>query len=255
VSYSVVIPARYGSTRLPAKALREICGKPLIQHVYERVTDSAAQRIIIATDDERIATVARKFGAQVEMTSTHCTSGTERIAEVARRCQWNDDHIVVNVQGDEPLIPYAIIDQVGENLRRHTTAHVATLSAPICDVADLFDPNIVKVVSDALGYALYFSRAPIPWCRDDFSRSREHLPSGINFQRHIGLYAYRCGFLASYVVAEPCALEVAESLEQLRVLWHGGKIHVATASQTPGPGVDTPEDLARVAALMQASTQ
>ncbi|MEK6748174.1 MAG: 3-deoxy-manno-octulosonate cytidylyltransferase [Pseudomonadota bacterium] len=250
MSYSVVIPARYGSTRLPAKALQDICGKSLIQRVYERASLSSAQQVIIATDDERIASEARQFGADVELTAMDCVSGTVRVAEVVKRRGWADDHIVVNVQGDEPLIPPAIIDQAQHNLAQRPLAQVATLSAPIAHAHDLFDPNVVKVVCDAEGYALYFSRAPIPWCRDAFALARDRLPTQIEFQRHVGLYAYRCGFLTRYAGSAPCGLENAESLEQLRVLWHGGKIHVATACQAPGIGVDTPEDLAKVRATL-----
>jgi 3-deoxy-manno-octulosonate cytidylyltransferase (CMP-KDO synthetase) len=248
MNFKVVIPARYASTRLPGKPLLEIAGKPMVQHVYQRALDSGADEVVIATDDERIAQSARGFGAEVCMTSTEHRSGTDRIEEVVRTHGWPEDTIVVNLQGDEPSMPAILVEQVARDMNEHSEAVVTTLSTPITEREVLFDPHVVKVVTDAFGYALYFSRAPIPWHRDEFVHPERPLPQGGGFARHIGLYAYRAGFLEHYVNWPPAPIEVAESLEQLRVLWHGGRIHVSTAAEQPGHGVDTKEDLVRVAA-------
>jgi 3-deoxy-manno-octulosonate cytidylyltransferase (CMP-KDO synthetase) len=250
--FKVVIPARYASTRLPAKPLADIAGKPLVQHVYERALASAAADVLIATDDERIASVCRGFGAQVVLTRGDHRSGTDRIAEVIAVHGWPDDTIVVNLQGDEPCMPPVLIDQVALDLGGHETVGVTTIAHPITEVETLFDPHAVKVVTDADGYALYFSRAPVPWHREQFSKGREVLPTGVRFLRHIGLYAYRTAFLERFVTWEPAPLELTESLEQLRVLWHGGRIHLTLAQQEPGPGVDTAADIERVAAFLSA---
>ncbi len=252
MSFIVVIPSRHDSIRLPGKPLREIAGRPMIEHVWRRASGSRARAIVIATDDERIARVAGGFGARVCMTDSAHPSGTDRIAEVARRLELNDDQILVNLQGDEPLMPPALIDQVADDLVRHPDASIATLCEPIEDPAALFDTNVVKVVTDGAGYALYFSRAPVPWSRNDFDAGRSAVPAGGGHQRHVGLYAYRAGFLRRFVEWGPCSLERMESLEQLRALWHGGRIHVDTACVPPGHGVDTEDDLAR-AALALAS--
>ncbi len=246
MDFKVVIPARYASSRLPGKPLREIAGKPMIQHVYERGCASGAGEVVIATDEQQIMDRATEFEAPVYLTASTHRSGTERIAEVAERLGWSDDTIVVNLQGDEPTMPPALIRQVAADMERHPRAGVTTLSTPIDDRAILFDPHVVKVVLDAEGYALYFSRAPIPWHRDEFLQDDRPLPSGVGFQRHIGLYAYRVGYLKQYVGWEVAPIEQAESLEQLRVLWHGGAIHVSEASEIPGHGVDTETDLAAV---------
>jgi len=246
----VVIPARYASSRLPGKPLQEIAGKPMVRHVWEQACKSAAQRVVIATDDERIVAACRAFGAEVLLTRADHTSGTDRLAEVATQLGLTDDAIVVNVQGDEPLIPPVIIDQVAGNLAAHPEAGIATLAEPIEDVASLFNANVVKVVSDLDGLALTFSRAPLPWARDAFAVSREQLPDGIPYRRHIGIYAYRARFLFDFVAWGPCWLESAESLEQLRALWHGVRIHVGDALEAPPTGVDTPEDLQRVRLLL-----
>ena len=245
LAFKVVIPARYASTRLPGKPLLILAGKPMLQYVYEQSLESGAADVTIATDDERIVQAAEGFGATVCMTATTHTSGTERLAEVATTLGWNDDDIVVNVQGDEPLIPAALIHQVAEGLARHDTAPVATLAYPIHSSEEETDAHIVKVVLDKQGYALYFSRAPIPYHRDvaTIGALGEAL-------RHIGLYAYRAGFLKHYADLEPSPLESVEKLEQLRVLWHGMKIHVGIAAEIPGHGVDTQEDLQRVEALL-----
>lgn len=249
--FKVVIPARYGSSRLPGKPLRILAGAPMVEHVYRRARESGADRIVIATDDERIETVARGFGAEVVMTSTAHPSGTDRLAEVVDKLGWEDAAIIVNLQGDEPLMPPALLQQVAANLAAHPDAAIATLATPINEAAELFDPNVVKVVCDAQGYAMYFSRAPIPWARDRFAASRDELPSDIAFRRHLGMYAYRARFLRSYRGLSPAPLESTEMLEQLRALWHGSKIHVADAVAQPGPGVDVEADAERVAALLQ----
>jgi 3-deoxy-manno-octulosonate cytidylyltransferase (CMP-KDO synthetase) len=245
LAFKVVIPARYASTRLPGKPLLMLAGKPMLQYVYERALESGAGDVIVATDDERIMQAAKSFGAAVCMTATTHNSGTERLAEVATTLGWKDDDILVNVQGDEPLIPATLIRQVAEGLARHDVAPVATLAYPIHSAEEEADSHIVKVVIDKEGYALYFSRAPIPYHRDESTIGMvgEAL-------RHIGLYAYRAGFLKHYAELEASPLESVEKLEQLRVLWHGMKIHVGIAADMPGHGVDTLEDLRRVDELL-----
>ncbi len=246
MDYKVVIPARYASTRLPGKPLLDIGGKSMIQRVYENACESKASSVVIATDDQRIQEAAAGFGAQVCMTADTHRSGTDRIAEVVRTMGWSDDSIVVNIQGDEPTMPPSLADQVAQDMENHARADITTLSTPIREREQLFDPNVVKVVTDAAGYALYFSRAPIPWHRDEFANQSNSLPQDANFARHIGLYAYRAGYLEKYINLPPSALEQAESLEQLRVLSHGGCIHVSVAEQEPGHGIDTEDDLERV---------
>ncbi|WP_368212550.1 3-deoxy-manno-octulosonate cytidylyltransferase [Aeromonas sp. s10] len=251
MSFVVVIPARYASTRLPGKPLADIHGKPMVQHVVEKALQSGADRVIVATDDERVqqalAPFAAAAGFEVCMTSADHQSGTERLAEVCRHYGFAADTIIVNVQGDEPLIPPVIIRQVADNLAA-ASAPMATLSVPIRDAEEAFNPNAVKVVTDREGYALYFSRASIPWDRDRFAQSREQI--GDHYQRHIGIYAYRAGFIQRYVDWAPSVLEQVEALEQLRVLWYGEKIHVAQALQAPPVGVDTQADLDKVRALL-----
>jgi 3-deoxy-manno-octulosonate cytidylyltransferase (CMP-KDO synthetase) len=241
--FVVVIPARYASTRLPAKALRDIHGKPMIQHVYERGTESAATEVVIATDDERIADAAEAFGARVCMTGDQHQSGTERIAEVADLLDWPDDQIVVNLQGDEPTMPASIIDQCAA-LLNNATADIATLASPFLAQDDFLNPNCVKVVRDANDHAIYFSRAAIPYPRDTGSEERA---AGAALHHH-GIYAYRCGVLRQFVAANPTELEVCEQLEQLRALSLGMTIAVGIPSERPGAGVDTEDDLQRVAA-------
>lgn len=250
MDFVVVIPARYASSRLPGKPLQEIAGKPMIQHVWEQAQKSSARRVVVATDDARIVAACQAFGAEVLLTAATHNSGTDRLAEVASQLGLPGEAIVVNVQGDEPLIPPAIIDQVAANLAANPQAGIATLAEPIEDAAQLFNPNVVKVVSDASGLALTFSRAPLPWARDVFATGRDSLPAGMPFRRHIGIYAYRAGFLHDFVAWGPCWLEDAECLEQLRALWHGVRIHVADALEAPPAGVDTPQDLQRVRQLL-----
>ncbi len=252
VPFRVVIPARYASSRLPGKPLLDIAGKPMIQWVYERAVASGAADVVIATDDERIRSAAEGFGARVCMTSPHHQSGTDRLAETAAQLGCSDEEIIVNVQGDEPLMPPENVRQVAENLAAHPDAPMATLCERIRDAAELFDPHAVKVVFDRAGYALYFSRAAIPWDRDAFSVTTAELPARSDHYRHIGIYAYRAGFLRTYVEWAPCPLEQMESLEQLRVLWQGERIHVAPARVHPPAGVDTERDLERVRARLSS---
>ncbi|MEQ1975143.1 MULTISPECIES: 3-deoxy-manno-octulosonate cytidylyltransferase [unclassified Xenorhabdus] len=241
--FTVIIPARFSSTRLPGKPLADIHGKPMIVRVMERAIRSGADRVIVATDNQDVFDAVIAAGGEACMTRENHHSGTERLAEVIDKYQFADDEIIVNVQGDEPLIPEQIIRQVADNLAG-SDAGMATLAVPIQDAEEAFNPNAVKVVMDSQGYALYFSRATIPWERDRFMQSTETI--GEYFLRHIGIYAYRAGFIRRYIQWAPSPLESIEMLEQLRVLWYGEKIHVAKALQAPGAGVDTPEDLETV---------
>lgn len=238
--FTVIIPARYASTRLPGKPLADIHGKPMVVRVMEQALKSGASRVIVATDNRDVAAAVIEAGGEACMTDPNHQSGTERLAEVIDTYGFSDDEIIVNVQGDEPLIPPEIISQVARNLQ-NSKAQMGTLAVPIHDAQEAFNPNTVKVVTDHEGYALYFSRATIPWDRDKFSLSQETI--GDHFLRHIGIYAYRSGFIRRYITWEASPLEKIEMLEQLRVLWYGEKIHVAVAEKTPGAGVDTPEDL------------
>ncbi|MGB5631131.1 MAG: 3-deoxy-manno-octulosonate cytidylyltransferase [Woeseiaceae bacterium] len=241
--FVVVIPARYASTRLPAKALREINGKPMLQHVYERGLESAATEVVIATDDERIAEAAEAFGATVCMTGDQHQSGTERIAEVADLLDWPDDQVVVNLQGDEPTMPAVLIDECAA-LLADASADIATLASPFLSQDDFRNPNCVKVIRDVHAHAIYFSRATVPFPRDEGSDDRAAHAA----LHHHGIYAYRCGVLRQFVAAEPSELEVCEQLEQLRALSLGMTIAVGIPSERPGAGVDTENDLQRAAA-------
>lgn len=243
MSYTIVIPSRYGSSRLPGKPLMDIAGKPMVQHVWDRARQSDAARIIIATDDQRIFDVASGFGAEVCMTATTHDSGTDRLQEVAEQLELDNEHIIVNVQGDEPLIPTAVINQVAANLATASGASMATLCEPICGAGELMDPNAVKVVADAKGMALYFSRAPIPFPRDLLLVAENKLPTSHSWFRHIGIYAYRVEFLHQYVSWNPAPLEQLEKLEQLRAMYYGARIHVQQALETVPGGVDTQLDL------------
>lgn len=251
MNFKVVIPARYGATRLPGKPLRRLLGKPLVQYVYENAVASGADEVVIATDDERIREAAEGFGAAVCMTSAQHRSGTERIAEVAERNRYAADDIVVNLQGDEPLVPPVLIRQVAEDLAAHPDAGIATLCARLTEAQQLFNPHVVKVVMDRQGYALYFSRAAIPWDRDGFAAGLAQANPQAAYYRHIGLYAYRAGFLRDYVNQSPCDAEQLESLEQLRALWYGHRIHVAEAMAETVAGVDTEEDFVRVEEILR----
>jgi 3-deoxy-manno-octulosonate cytidylyltransferase (CMP-KDO synthetase) len=251
VRFKVVIPARYGSTRLPGKPLLDIAGKPMIAHVCERAQEADADEVIVATDDERILQAVMALGIKAVMTRTDHQSGTERIAEVARLCGWAGDEIIVNLQGDEPLIPPAYIREAAEALSGQQQAGIATLAAKITDPEEIFNPNAVKVVLNHAGYALYFSRAPIPWDRDAFAQSNR-VPSGkLPYLRHIGMYAYTVDFLYRYCLWDASLLESVESLEQLRILWHGEAVRVHIVDKTPAAGVDTQEDLIRVEQVLR----
>jgi 3-deoxy-manno-octulosonate cytidylyltransferase (CMP-KDO synthetase) len=248
--FKVVIPARFASTRLPGKPLLDIGGRPMVLHVVERALESGADEVWVATDHQGIADAVRASGHQVCMTSPEHPSGTDRIAEVASQRGWGDDEIVVNVQGDEPLIEPSLIRAVAQHLHDHPGAAISTACHAIHDCADLFNQNVVKVVTDRDGHALYFSRAPIPWARDAFAVAQENFPTGLPAYRHIGIYAYRTAFLKIYKQLQPAAIEQFEALEQLRALWHGYRIVVAVVEQAPVAGVDTEEDLQRVRRLL-----
>ena len=252
LGFKVVIPARYASTRLPGKPLLEIAGEPMIAHVCRRALAAKAEQVVVATDDQRIFDAVNQLGIQAVMTGVHHQSGTERIAEVAERLGWQAQDIVVNLQGDEPLIPPAYINDVAQALAEQQLAGIATLAARIKDPQEIFNPHAVKVVLDKQQYALYFSRAAIPWVRAVFP---DNLPAYAAFTgthlRHIGIYAYTVGFLQDYCRWPASELESVEALEQLRILWQGEKIRVAIVPETPEAGVDTEEDLIRVSRRLQ----
>ena len=251
----IVVPARYASTRLPGKPLVDIGGKPMVVRVVEAVAAVAGDGIWVATDDERVARAVLDAGLQAVMTRADHPSGTDRIAEVAARLGWPEDDIVVNVQGDEPLLDPALVARVAAALAADPVAAMATAAHPMHDAAEFFNPNVVKVVCDRQGRAHYFSRAPIPWARDAFALGRDRLPGGFAPLRHIGLYAYRVAFLRQYAGLAPAPTEQWESLEQLRALWHGFPIRVVEWAAAPAPGVDTAEDLQRVRAIYAEKCQ
>lgn len=247
-AFKVVIPARHASTRLPGKPLLDIAGKPMVVRVAELAYASGAEEVCVATDHAEIAAVVAQHGYEVMLTRTDHASGTDRIAEVAQQRGWTDDAIVVNVQGDEPLIAPALIQEVAQNLAGHPAAAIATAAHPLHDMASMMNPNVVKVVLDKNGYALYFSRAPIPYARDAYA-AQAAMPEQLPAYRHIGIYAYRTAFLRSYASLPPAGIETYEALEQLRALWHGYRISVAISESAPAAGVDTPDDLQRVREL------
>ena len=234
--FVVVIPARYASVRFPGKPLADIGGKPMIAHVVDRAKESGAAEVVVATDDERIAKAVTSYGCEVSMTRTDHATGTDRIAEVVAQRGWDDETIVVNAQGDEPLMPSPLIRTVAQALREHEEASIATACHPINDIDEFLDTNAVKVVVDEAGYALYFSRAPIPWPRDAFADKQSLLPDRLQALRHIGIYAYRCEFLRKYATLEPVSIERFESLEQLRAMAHGYRIAVTVSEKAPPPG-------------------
>jgi 3-deoxy-manno-octulosonate cytidylyltransferase (CMP-KDO synthetase) len=252
VAFTVLIPARYSSTRLAGKPLLDIVGKPMVVRVAERAHASGADRVVIATDDERIRVAASQHGIEAVLTRGEHATGTDRLAEAAVQLGLDDRAIVVNVQGDEPLLEPILIRGVADELGTHPDASIATACHRIEDPDEGFNPNVVKVVLDCAGYALYFSRATIPWARDAFAASRHELPLDLPLYRHYGLYAYRVGFLRQYPSLAPAQIERFEALEQLRALWHGYRIAVRVTQGTPAPGVDTQEDLDRVRALYAA---
>ncbi|WP_428354135.1 3-deoxy-manno-octulosonate cytidylyltransferase [Methyloprofundus sp.] len=244
--FKVVIPARYGSSRLQGKPLIKIANKAMVLHVCDRAREAGAEQIVVATDDARILQVVKNYGFEAVMTSDAHESGTERLAEVADIYKWNKEAIIVNLQGDEPLIPAEYIALAANSLAQQKTAEIATLAAEIVHAEEVFNPHAVKVVVDKNQYALYFSRAAIPWDRDGFQALDEVSLRKNSYLRHIGMYAYRVGFLQRYVGWETSALEKVEMLEQLRILWEGEKILVAEVDTAPEAGVDTEEDLFRV---------
>ncbi|HLX28183.1 MAG TPA: 3-deoxy-manno-octulosonate cytidylyltransferase [Casimicrobiaceae bacterium] len=248
--FCVLVPARYGSSRLPGKALADLAGKPMVVRVALRARESGASRVVIATDDRRIADAAQSHGVEAIMTRADHASGTDRLAEAAVMLSLPDDEIVVNVQGDEPLLDPALIRRVAALIAGSHEAAVATACDPIARIEEALNPNVVKVTLDARGYALYFSRAPIPYAREDFAADPPRMPPGLPIYRHCGLYAYRVAFLRAFPALMPAPIERFEALEQLRVLWHGHRIVVEIVEGAPTPGVDTPEDLARVRALL-----
>jgi 3-deoxy-manno-octulosonate cytidylyltransferase (CMP-KDO synthetase) len=261
MSFKVIIPARYQSTRLPGKPLLDIAGKPMIQRVYESACKSSASEVIVATDDNRIVEACSNFGAKICLTASTHQSGTDRLQEVVEQLSLQEDEIIVNVQGDEPLIAPELINQVANNLAITPWASMASLCELMNDIESVLNPNNVKVVFNKLGEALYFSRAPIPWHRDastitEFKNNKVVYKftnefKAANYYRHIGIYAYRTQFLNSFVTWTPAQLEVLESLEQLRALANGNKIHMALACQVVAPGIDTQEDLDKVRQLFQ----
>lgn len=246
VDFKIVIPARHASTRLPGKPLLDIAGRPMVAHVCEAALAAGASEVVLATDDARIAEAVADLPVKAVMTREDHNSGTERITEAAALMGWADDTIVVNLQGDEPLIPPDLKRRLAVLLAQQDVAEVATLAAPIHSREELFNPNAVKVVLDKDGHALYFSRAPIPWHRDRFTDPAAPIATDFPWYRHIGIYAYSVGFLRRYVAWEPSLLEAIESLEQLRILWMGEKILVLPVDSAPEAGVDTHEDLQRV---------
>jgi 3-deoxy-manno-octulosonate cytidylyltransferase (CMP-KDO synthetase) len=251
--FTVLIPARYSSTRLPGKPLSDIAGAPMVVRVAERARECGAHRVVVATDDARIVEAVHAHGFQAVMTRADHPTGTDRLAEAANLLGLADDAIVVNVQGDEPLLEPALMREVADTLSSHGDASIATACHPIEDPSEAFNPNVVKVVLDRQGYALYFSRATIPWARDAFAGGARAVPPELPLYRHYGLYAYRVAFLRQYPTLAPAPIERFEALEQLRALWHGHRIVVSITRGTPAPGVDTEEDLERVRAVYTAA--
>jgi len=250
-AYHIVIPARLASERLPGKVLLDLAGLPMLQHVWQRANESSAQSVVIATDDNSIAEAANAFGAQSVMTSTEHQSGSDRIAECALKLGWPDDHLVVNLQADEPLMPAACLNQVAALLESRGDCEVASLYWPITEASEVNNPNAVKVVTDADGRALYFSRAAIPFARG-FTDTAQAMNAGVVWKRHLGLYAYRLAALRRYTASAPTPLETAERLEQLRIMEQGGRIAMAMACEFIPAGIDTPDDLERVRDLIQS---
>ena len=250
MKFTVVIPARYASSRLPGKPLLDLGGKAMVLRVADQAHKSGASEVIVATDHPEIARVVTAHGYDVVMTRADHASGTDRLAEVAALRRFRPRRIVVNVQGDEPLIAPALIRRVAESLDAHAEAQIATAAHPLRSFTELANPNVVKVVLDLAGYALYFSRAPIPFARDAFAHGIRALPRGLPVYRHVGLYAYRAQFLRDFTQLAPAAIERFEALEQLRALAHGYRISVVMVSTAPAPGIDTPADVKRIRALL-----
>lgn len=247
MSFKVYIPARYASTRLPGKLLADLGGKPVIQHTFERAVASGAAAVVVATDDERIATVAEAFGAAVVMTASDLASGSDRVAAAATATDESETTVIVNLQGDEPAMPASVIGQVAAAVEAGGV-DIATVCEPL-EASQVFDPNVVKVTRADTDRALYFSRAPIPWDRERFGDPLP-TPALVRYRRHVGIYAYRFSFLKKFVAWSPTVLEQTEALEQLRALEHGASIAVPDALEACGVGIDTPEDLARARELL-----
>ncbi|MGZ8228068.1 MAG: 3-deoxy-manno-octulosonate cytidylyltransferase [Burkholderiales bacterium] len=248
MKFTVIIPARYGSSRFPGKPLAELAGRPMVVHVAERARESGASEVIVATDHAGIESVVRSAGYDVVMTRSDHASGTDRLGEVITRRRFDGHRIVVNVQGDEPLVAPALIRRVAESLSAHEHASIATACHPIATAADVVNPNVVKVVLDREGYALYFSRAPIPFARDAYAKGVKAVPKGLPVYRHLGIYAYRVSFLREFRRLKPAPIEQFEALEQLRALYAGYRVSVTITRSAPHAGVDTPADLARAQA-------
>jgi len=244
--FTAIIPARHASTRLPGKPLIDFGGRPMVVRVAEQAAKSGAQQVVVATDDERVRVACEAHGVAVVMTSPEHASGTDRLAEAAAALRLDEQAMVVNVQGDEPLIPPQLIADLAATLAAEPGTAMATVCHPIIALEEVANPNVVKVVLDASGHALYFSRATIPWARDAFAKGITAIPAGLPIYRHVGLYAYRAGFLQRFTCLAPAPIEQFESLEQLRVLWHGERIRVLVVAEAPPGGVDTPEDVERV---------
>ena len=258
MSFTVIIPARFASTRLPGKLLLDLAGKPVIQHVYERALQSGAEQVIVATDEQKIVDAVKQFSGEVVLTTQEHQSGTDRIAEAAAYHKLLDETVIVNVQGDEPMISPEEIQQVANDLEHHSDASIATLRALIDNTQDVFNPNIVKVVVDAEGFALFFSRAPIPWHRGQFNNVNPQLNQSVEmadlqvpYYRHLGIYAYRAGFLKTYVALRQTVLEKTEALEQLRALENGYKIYVGLTSHKDSVGIDTQDDYQKVKQILE----
>ena len=252
-AYHIVIPARFASERLPGKVLLDLAGQPILQHVWQRACESAAESVVIATDDERIVSAAGTFGAQAVLTSGDHQSGSDRIAECAAILRWPDDHLVVNLQGDEPLMPPSCLDQVAALLDQRPDCEVASLYWPISEAVEVQNPNAVKVVTDFKDRALYFSRSPIPYARS-YASIREAMAGGVVWKRHLGLYAYRLAALRRYTSHAPTPLEMSERLEQLRIMEQGGRIAMAAACEFIPAGIDTAEDLQHAHNLIESNT-
>lgn len=250
-AYHIVIPARYASERLPGKVLLDLAGKPLLQHVWERACESAAKSVVIATDDELIVRAVEAFGAQVVLTRSDHQSGSDRIAECAAKLGWPDEQLVVNLQGDEPLMPSACLDQVAALLDQRVDCEVASLYWPITEAAEVQNPNAVKVVTDSQNRALYFSRSAIPFARS-YDSIAAAITAGVEWKRHLGLYAYRLAALRRYTACAPTPLESSERLEQLRIMEQGGRIAMAAACEFIPAGIDTADDLDRVRVLIES---
>lgn len=250
MSFRIVIPSRFASTRLSGKPLRDICGKPMIERVIEQAKKSDAEEVIVATDSQEIADAISHLDIRICMTHENHQSGTERLSEVIEQLGFDDDQILINLQGDEPMMPAICLNQVGQALEQDSNVKMATLCTPLTDIEELFDPHAVKVVRDINDFALYFTRAAVPWSRDCFNDTPRKMPQSQEYQRHIGLYGYKAGFIKQYLEWQSSDIEKTESLEQLRVLYYGEKIKVITAATPPGPGVDTLDDLDRVCELL-----